>query len=573
MLATKNRTVKLLRGLVALMAMATLLTACTPTGPGALVTGRKLLEAGRTDEAIAKLQLATQLMATNAAAWNYLGVAFHRAGQWTNAADAYSRAVRFNRDLLETRFNLGCLWLDQDQPELAKTELLAYTLRQGDDAEGWTKLGTAQLGVRELTAAEKSFRAALRLDARHVEALNGLGMVFGQRNRGRDAADSFAAALQVQPQHRAALLNLATVQLQQLHNSTEALKRYREYLALQPRSADWEAVNAIVRSLEQPTITATAARPASNPSVTSLPLSLTNPVARPPVVSNPAPRPSVPAATKTEAPVAVNRTSPPTATPTVATTASRPPAPTSEIVKPSVEPAVKIITDDAPVVRRTENPPQPTPESKGLLSKLNPFKRESNASGAETKPTNGVASTSTNKTAATEAETYVAITAAKPKPGDRRAAEAALVQGQQAQRARRLAEALQFYRRAVHLDESYFEAHYCLGLVAFETRSFKLATTAWGNALLLRPDSADARYNYALTLKADGRYQAAADELEKLLALHPDEARGHLTLGILYAEHVRDIPRARLHYSRVLQLDPRNPQAAAIRYWLVANPR
>jgi Flp pilus assembly protein TadD len=75
-----------------------------------------------------------------------------------------------------------------------------------------------------------------------------------------------------------------------------------------------------------------------------------------------------------------------------------------------------------------------------------------------------------------------------------------------------------------------------------------------------------------LTLKAANHPQDAADELEKLLALHPDEARGHLTLGNLYAEQLRDIPRARRHYNKVLQLDPRNPQAQAIRYWLVANP-
>jgi tetratricopeptide (TPR) repeat protein len=88
----------------------------------------------------------------------------------------------------------------------------------------------------------------------------------------------------------------------------------------------------------------------------------------------------------------------------------------------------------------------------------------------------------------------------------------------------------------------------------------------------IRPDSADARYNFALTLKAADHPQDAADELEKLLALHPDEARGHLTLGNLYAERLGDKTRARLHYNRVLQLDPRNPQAQAIRYWLVANP-
>jgi tetratricopeptide (TPR) repeat protein len=147
-----------------------------------------------------------------------------------------------------------------------------------------------------------------------------------------------------------------------------------------------------------------------------------------------------------------------------------------------------------------------------------------------------------------------------------------LAQGQQAQRAGRLDEAIQHYRRAAQLDGSYFEAQYWLGLAAFEARSFRTALGAWEAALAIRPDYAEARYNYALTLKAAGQPKDAAAELEKLLAVHPDEARAHLTLGNLYAEQLRNIPRARQHYARVLQLDPRNPQAQAIRYWLVANP-
>jgi Flp pilus assembly protein TadD len=58
------------------------------------------------------------------------GVAYHRSGQWTNAAAAYSQALRFNRDLLDVRFNLGCLWLDKNNPEAAKADLFAYTSRR-----------------------------------------------------------------------------------------------------------------------------------------------------------------------------------------------------------------------------------------------------------------------------------------------------------------------------------------------------------------------------------------------------------------------------------------------------------
>ena len=46
---------------------------------------------------------------------------------------------------------------------------------------------------------------------------------------------------------------------------------------------------------------------------------------------------------------------------------------------------------------------------------------------------------------------------------------------------------------------------------------------AWEAALAIQPDSRDARYNFALTFKAAGQPQDAVAQLEKLLALHPDD--------------------------------------------------
>lgn len=561
MLVTKNRAEA---RFVALLALVVMLSACAPPGPRALLKGKKLLDAGQTTAAIAELNIATVLMPTNAAAWNYLGVAYHRTGQWTNAAAAYSQALRFNRDLLEARFNLGCLALEQNNPEAAKADLFTYTSRRPNDGDAWVKLGSAQMQTRDLAAAENSFREALRVDAKDVSALNGLGMVFAQKNRVREAGDVFAIALKYQPDFRPALLNLATV-LQQQNNRAGALQRYREYLALEPRDADWEGVNAIVRALD----------PASlNPS----PAAATNRIAAAPQ-SNNTRQVAVPPA-KSES------TPPPPPKPTVsATPASRTTArekpPEPEVVQLPPEPVVKVAPDTAPApavksATMTEETPRAVvasapSERKGFFSKLNPFRRDP-------KPAVEPASVSL-PAALPPAEAVVAagsryryVNPTLPASGDRKAAERELVEGQQAQAARRLSEAIQHYRRATAIDGSYFEGHFALGLALFEARNFKSAAAEWETAITIRPDSSDAHYNFAFTLKAAGYHRDAANELEKLLALHPDEARGHLTLGNLYAEQLGDKTRARLHYNKVLELEPRNPQAQAIRYWLVANP-
>ncbi len=567
MVATKNRVAAVL---FFLLTATVLITACSPPGPAALMRGKKLLDAGKADEAIVELNTAVTLMQTNAAAWNYLGVAYHRAGAWTNAVDAYSQALRFNRDLLEARFNLGCVWLEQNKPDLAKTEFTAFTLRKPNVIEGFVKLGTAQMRTRDLAGAEKSFREALKINSSDAETLNALGMVAAQLNRPREAAESFTQALKQQPDYRPALLNLATVLHHQLNDRSQALKRYQEYLALQPREADWNAVSAIAKSLEPAPVSPQQPRvqPAAQPSTTTANANISRPTLTPKSV----PLTNVPKLT-------VGMPSP---TVRLAQTQTTPPPP-PEVVKLAPDPTIKTSTVDSLVTQTappatnasakpasvnattgTYAPKEAKPEQRGLLSKLNPFKREikTNAPAVASPPP---VVTTASPRAATDASIASGST-------NRKSAEQALATGQQLQRAGKLAEALQSYKRATQLDEGYFEAQYCLGLAAFESRSFKVAAGAWEKAMAIRPDSADARYNLALTLKAEGRSQAAADELEKMLALHPDEARGHLTLGNLYAEQLRDTTRARKHYGKVLLLDPRNPQAQAIRYWLVANP-
>jgi Flp pilus assembly protein TadD len=344
-----------------------------------LLDGKRLLDEGKYSEAVEKLKLATSLLTTNAQAWNYLGVAYHRAGQTTNAAAAYKKALDLNRDLLEVRYNLGCLWLDQNKLDAAKAEFTAYTLRRANAAEGWLKLGTAQLRGREANAAEKSFREALRLNPQNVEALNGLGLVQLQRNRPRDAAQAFAAALKQQADYHPALLNLATVLDQHLNDRAGALERYRDYLALKPKPENWETVNAIVTSLEQPA--AVAQRPPP-----------TNVVTRPIANTN-----ATRAATGTVARVVV----PPKVEPTPVVTRTPPAPPPAntaavEVVQLPPEPVIKT-SPDTPV--RTTTPtnqlraaepdvPAPSPVATaaeaesakpGFFSRINPlnlFRRE-----------------------------------------------------------------------------------------------------------------------------------------------------------------------------------------------------
>jgi len=609
MLATKNRAGSYA---VLCVALALIVLGCTRAGPRALLDGRRLLEEGKYDLAVAKLKIATTLLNTNAQAWNYFGLACHRAGQLTNAVAAYQKALDLNRDLLEVRYNLGCVWLDLRKPDLAKAELTSYTLRRGNAVEGWLKLGTAQLRGREATAAEKSFREALRFGPNNAEALNGLGLVQLQRNRPREAVQYFTAALKQQPGYRPALLNLATVSYQSFNDRATALEKYREYLALKPRPANWEAVSAIARSLEQQLTP--PSRPAATNQVGNVPPVTTTNVAKPAPNSIAQPSPpktnAPPPAKKAEVPQPV-KTDPPIqqaakpASPTVS-----PQTAPVEIVRLPPEPVIRTAPQTFPasttakretaVVHTSPTTSTPTqsrddatPEQKSSVSRADTANQSSREASSASNPAPAVEAVSNNQTAALSNPTqvggepipspvtvptasagqrYTFLSPAKPAAGNRREAERAFAQGQQAHRANRLAEAAQAFRQATLADPSYFEAHYNLGLVTFELRSFRQSLAAWEFALALKPESADARYNFALTLKAANYLVDAANELKRTLAANPNETRAHLVLGNLFAAEFDNPAQARAHYLKVLEQDPRNPQATAIRYWLVAHP-
>jgi tetratricopeptide (TPR) repeat protein len=578
MLATKNKT---RCGLIVFLMFTVFLAGCGPPGPRALLKGKKLLDRGDYTEAVVRLKTATSLMVTNAQAWNYLGVAYQHAGQPADAVRAYQRALMLNRDLVGAHYNLGCLWLEQNRPDAAKTEFTAYTLRRGNTPEGWVKLGVAHLGLHDLASAEKTFSTALSFDPHNAEALNGLGLAQMQRGHPREAAQYFASAVQAHPDYGPALLNLATVTQQYLHDNTLALKNYHAYLALSPRQANWDEVNAIANDLEQQA-NATANPPRVNRQVSSAT----------PGASEP----------KTQPPPVVSRTQ------TVAHANLKPPreSATVETVQVQPEPAIawaqrsSIPVATNPSASAKSQPEQPGGKP-GIMHGLNPLNwfhstsqepkvtplplSNSNNHRVNPAPEPGVSTPAVVAPAPISAKPihivqppppsfprYSYLSPSKPKPGNRQTAARAFAQAQQFEQEERFSNALDSYREAARVDPGWFEAQYNCGVMAYHLRNYSQSLAACEMALAIRPDSADTRYNFALALKAAGYVTDAMNELKKILASNPNDARAHLTLGNIYARQLHDLTQARAHYLKVLQLEPRNPQATDIQFWLSANP-
>jgi len=584
---------------------------CTPPGPRALLEAKRLIEQGKYARAIEKMRSATSLLATNAQAWNYLGLACHYAGQGDDAERAYRRALVLNHDLTEAHYNLACLLLAQNKPEkteAAKTELLTYTLRRGNSAEGLIKLGVAQLRSRELVGAERSFSDALKFGPKNPEALNGAGLVRVQRGRPDEAARYFQAALKEQPVYRPALLNLAIVAQQYLNDRQLALQKYREYAMLRPPpgASEAEVIRGLSLQLER------ELKPPPHPAATNIP-KLTNANLSLPKVE----------ATNVQVTNFLRSANPPrpvvaTNQPRIATILSNQaneiPKPDSvskssfEMVRlpddPIFKPAQDISISEpagqkqmatpepntAKPTPATVPPPSSTPRRSffGRINPLNLFRSgekqhspppspptpASEALPAESLTSSASVAENANSGGANIYEArYQYVSPSAPPAGNRTQAQTFFEEGVTAQRAKRTSEAIKAYRQATQADGSFFEAHYNLGLALTEAGDLSGALAAYESALAVRPDSLDARYNFALVLKRADYFIDAGNELEKLLAHFPDEPRANLALGNLYANQLQQTTKARQYYLKVLQTDPHNTEASAIRYWLTSNPQ
>lgn len=347
-----------------------MLTGCMPSGTRALLDGDQLIRERKYSEAIEKLKKATSSAPEPARpkAWNLLGLAYHSAGRPAEAVAAYQKAIQANANFPAPHYNLGCLYLEQNNWQSALSHLSTFTLLERAQAAGWLKLGTAQLRGLQLDAAERSFQNALQINTNSAEALNGLAIVQLQRKRLPQSIDLFNAALRQKPDYGPALLNLAVIAQHYFTNLPGALQRYRSYLLTQPSPSQAQAVQKLIKQLEAelaPPALASEIPTAPTVSTPTPPAAVSQSSPPPAVAKNdatPAPKPvsvPAPAHSATSATQAVELAS--SARPAIAT--SNPNAQSaSEVELTRAKPALDPTTTSGP--NRVPAPIRPEPPEK-----------------------------------------------------------------------------------------------------------------------------------------------------------------------------------------------------------------
>lgn len=579
MMTTKKRR-PTLPALAVIAAAATLLSACSPPGARQLREGERDIQSGQFAAAIAPLKDATRVLASaprpaQSRSWNLLGLAYQGTGQLEAASQAYLQALKFDHDNSAVDFNLGCLRMEQGNFPGALDYLTTYVALRPREVSGYLKLGAARFHLalekagaeraRQLENARLDFETADKVRPT-AESANAVGMIELQRRNGgmeaiRAAGGEFQTALQREPHYAPALLNLAIIYQRHLNDFPSALQKYREYLALQPPPPHAKEVGQLEHQLDldsRITIGSESGQhPAPSSRVIIVPGNASSARAKPGPIEAPNPQAVSPTLVPTPASereiTYVPAQSPTSPSPTTPKTPQPFPASGSTPLEapPSVNTATP--TNEAAAGESVV----PPPPRKTLVQKLNPLHWFSGKPKAPAKTAPVAVGTRYNYPSPV---TLI--------PGDRGKSERLAERGAQARGQGHLDVALQYYRHAIAADPTYFDANLQLGLTAIDAADYTLALDALYRALALKGNSADARYAFAWTLGKRGYYIDAASELEKLLTAHPQEVRAHLLLGNMYAEKLSEPQQAREQYAVVLELDPGNSQAAAIRAWV-----
>jgi tetratricopeptide (TPR) repeat protein len=320
-----------------------------------------------------------------------------------------------------------------------------------------------------------------------------------------------------------------------------------------------------------------------------------------PTLSPPKPGPAPVTASKQETAAAPSKTAgqPSTAARTSSLSTSAPTSgptdsyqsvtlPPEPVLKPAQDSsqlgAAQFATASSPLVTTSSIPAdarQSKPQKRGILRSLNPlnlFQGEkerkevaSATSDAEASRLNQPAQELPSAGVPAFAR-YRYRSPGKPAPGNRNAALQPFSSGLQFQSAKRYNQAIEAYEKALEQDPAFFEAHYNVGLCYAALGKYEKSLGPYETALAIIPDYLEARLYFGLALQHASYVPDAVDELEKVISQYPNETRAHLALANIYAQQLKQPDLARLHYRKVLEVEPQHAQASAIRYWLSANP-
>ena len=450
---------------------------CKPPGARAMFEGESLLQAGKPKEAAFQFEQATQHLPMEWRAWNFLGLARHRAGNLEGADQAYKKAVELvgkrryssSHPSFVLEFNLGRLCLDRKRPVEAQNHLVTFAAQDQSFAACYWLAEAYRANGHAVAAAEMLARAiTVRPDS--AVTWNRLGVEQLKLGQTTNAIASFVQALKYKKGFAVAQRNLAVTYHRHapanLAKPEElALQAFKEYLALEPTDAD--AVQIIADELEAKLHPERAA--IESVAANSLAEANTNATLSPPlkplvesnlIVRIPFPRANAPLA------IVIGQTHPPSGVTTNAATVPRPLPPEKTVVISPATPATP--------PKKAPGPPATTEKPPVKVAKANPTATLPEKVRPVVPEIPGIARYQYNRPG-------------RPQGGDNEKARKIFEQAFHHHKLNQLDEAIVNYRKVLVLDPSFQQAHLNSAIAYQAKGQIKKALTSYELALAINP--------------------------------------------------------------------------------------
>ena len=219
---------------------------------------RALKEAGQLDRAVAAYRDAARRWPTDATLLHDLAVAARDAASKVSgpaaaklraeAAAAEQAAIALAPSSAMAHNGLGLIAVDEDRSRDAVVAFQRATEIDSTNASYWANLGNARRALGDRAGAEQAYRRALDVDARAVDAANGLGVLLVEAKRPAEAIPWLERAAAA-PDFVEARLNLG-IALQDAGQTARAAETYRAILAAPPQfKREREAAAKLLASL------------------------------------------------------------------------------------------------------------------------------------------------------------------------------------------------------------------------------------------------------------------------------------------------------------------------------------
>ena len=192
--------------LMAVMLMPVGLTGCPSKarqekGQAKVELGSAYLVEGATEQAIATLQEATKIDRRNIDAWNQLGMAMMKRGEFEQGEDAFKKGLRLNENNASINLNYSYFLLKQERWEEAVVLLEAgmSDLTFREPAKILNNLGYAYYAQGRFGSAERRLKEAVIRAPHYCQAWFNLGLVCEALNRSAEAIDAYDHVVMICP--------------------------------------------------------------------------------------------------------------------------------------------------------------------------------------------------------------------------------------------------------------------------------------------------------------------------------------------------------------------------------------